>query len=108
MRVMKTFLLIVIALCATGCFGTQYDSINDNAEQKLRQVNSLCKDDMTAWCHTQYALIQRQREQELNDLEARRHAFSQTMQQWGKSRQHRHNVQCTTQVIGNYAYTDCN
>jgi hypothetical protein len=103
------FLVLLAALCMAGCFGAQYDAINADANRRMSALDAQCKENMTDWCVTQYALIQRQREQELNDLEARRHAFSQSMQEAGRQMGggNRRNVHCTTQYIGQFAHTDC-
>jgi hypothetical protein len=100
------YLVLLVVLCTTGCFGAQYDAINQDANRRSHSLDAQCRENMTDWCTMQYALIQRQREQELNDLEARRHAFGQAMQNMGNHR--RQNVHCTTQMIGNYAHTNCN
>jgi len=107
---MKTLIVMVVAFCVTGCFGAQYDSINQNANRRMRTLDSQCRTNMTEWCRMQYVLVQRQREQELNDLEARRHAFGEAMQNAGRSMSHRNrqNINCSSQTIGTYTYTNCN
>ena len=102
---MKAIALFLV-LCTAGCFGAQYDAINQDADRRTRSLDQQCRENMTDWCTMQYALIQRQREQELNDVEARRQAFGQAMQNMGG--RNRRNVHCTTQMIGNYAHTNCN
>jgi len=97
--------IICFALTGTtGCFAAQYDAINNEANNHMHALDSQCKQDMTEWCRTQYMLVQRQREQELNDLEARRHHAAQL---WQQSWSPRHGRTCTTQVVGDIAYTSC-
>lgn len=81
------YLVLLVVLCTTGCFAAQYDAINDEANAHMHSLDSQCKQNMTDWCIMQYALVQRQREQELNDLEGRRHHAAEVWRQsWSNNR----------------------
>lgn len=109
--------IICFALIGTtGCFAAQYDAINDEANNHMHALDNQCKQNMTEWCRTQYMLVQRQREQELNDLEARRHHFAHIMQEMGKGMQEnarrnqerqQQSVQCTSTRVLNTVWTNC-
>jgi len=80
---MKKIVLIVFVCFMPGCFAAQYNAINRQAEEKNRALDEQCKINMTDWCVMQYALIQRQREIDLDDVQRRQAATAEAIRSSG-------------------------
>jgi hypothetical protein len=67
-----------------GCFAAQRNQININADNRLRELDAQCKDNMTDWCIVQYDMVQRNREQELQDISRRQRETAESIREAGK------------------------
>lgn len=105
---MNKALVLILALPMVGCFAAQRDAINEEANYRLQTLDRQCRTNMTEWCRTQYEIVERNRSQELSDLEARRHHTAEILSHVGDGFQQQQNtVHCTTSYVGSYAYTNC-
>ena len=99
----RFLLVIAIGISLMGCFAEQRNQINAVADHRLQLLDRQCRDNMTAWCHIQYQLIERDRERKLYEVESAQENFSRSMRSIGNQ-----GKECPCYNIGARANCSCN
>ena len=114
-RPMKLPLVIAILLTLTGCFGAQRQAINDNANNRIHELDDQCREHMTDWCLVQYRLIENERERGVADVDYRQQQTAESIRRAGEGFNRQSapsapstSVQCMSNTIGRTTYTNCN
>ena len=112
MNISQKILVIIIAtFIFAGCFAAQRNSVNEEADNKLRALDVQCKSNMTDWCMLQYQQVEAWRARELNDISNRQALTVQSINNANANFQNNLNnnrqINCTSQTIGNQTYTNC-
>lgn len=99
---MKNVVIALIAFMSTGCLQMAQAEINESANAHIRALDRECKENMTEWCRIQYERVERIRQNAFRVAQER----ARIMQEMGRSMQ-RPTVHCTSNVVGDYVYTQC-